>query len=378
MQQGIVIFFLGMSLLAGCNVGEKRKVDTSAKQAQMDFEQSDLKERNIEMPKIPKVDKEFWINANPELVDHLKGKVVVVDFWEYTCVNCIRTFPYIKEWNRRYADKGLLILGVHTPEFEFGKKRENVEQAVKKFELTYPIVLDNDYAIWTIFGNRYWPAKYIFDKNGILRYQHFGEGNYGETEAVIQKLLRELDPSLQFPPLMEPVREEDKPGAVCYRPTPETYLGYERGKIGNSEGYKEKKEVTYSDPSTYRDDTYYLTGRWYNGPESVRLAGQNGEAGSIIISYEAAESNLVIHPEAESGFKVYVEQDGKPVSSGSRGQDTKVDGDGRTYLFVDAPRMYNVVKNEKFGRHLLKLSSNSNSLGAYAFTFTSQCTTPGQ
>ncbi len=366
-QQGVVILFLGMSLLVGCKANDKDKADGIMKE-----EELDIKQRNIRMPRIPKLGKEFWINADPEIVDNLKGKVVVVDFWEYTCINCIRTLPYIKEWNRRYADKGLLILGVHAPEFEFGKKRENVENAVMKFVLKYPIVLDNNYAIWKIFENRYWPAKYIFDKNGILRYQHFGEGSYGETEKMIQNLLKELDASLHLPPLVEPVRAEDKPGAVCYRPTPETYLGYDRGNIGNKEGYKEKREISYSDPEKYRDDTYYLVGRWYNGPESVRLAEKNGGSGSIVISYEAAEVNLVIHPEAESGFRIYVRQDGVSVPHESLGEDAKID-DGRTYIYVDTPRMYNVVKNKKFERHVLRLTSNSNSFGAYAFTFTSMC-----
>ena len=119
----------------------------------------DIKERKIAMPVIPKFSQDAWINATPEILDSLKGKVVLFDFWEYTCVNCIRTLPYLKEWNKRYAGKGLLIVGIHAPEFEFGKKRENVEQAVRKFQLTYPVVLDNDYKIWTIFGTKYWPAK---------------------------------------------------------------------------------------------------------------------------------------------------------------------------------------------------------------------------
>lgn len=355
--------------LAGCRPEERENVPGQDGP-------NDLKERNVPMPDLPKLDKKFWINAEPGLVDNLKGKVVLVDFWEYTCVNCIRTLPYIKEWNKRYADRGLVILGVHAPEFEFGKKRENVEKAVRDFELHYPIVLDNDYVIWNKFGNRYWPAKYLFDKNGILRYQHYGEGSYGETESAIQKLLREIDKTAQFPSPLEPLRAEDKPGAVCYRATPETYLGYKRGRIGNKEGYKENREVVYTDPGTYKDDTYYLAGRWHNGPQSVRLASRNGEPGAIIISYEAAEANLVIHSEAEPVFKVFVEQDGKPVAEDNRGADIKVDNDGRTFLLVDSPRMYYITKNKQFGRHLLKFSSNSNNFGAYAFTFTTMCMEP--
>lgn len=328
------------------------------------------------MPRIPTFEKEYWINAEPHLVDKLKGNVVLVDFWEYTCVNCIRTFPYLKEWHRRYADKGLIILGVHAPEFVFGKKRENVEQAMRESGLTYPTVMDNDYVLWTIFGNRYWPAKYLFDKNGILRYSHYGEGSYGDTEAMIQKLLLERDASLTFPPLMEPIRAEDKPGAVCYRPTPETYLGYGRGRIGNVEGFREDQIVMYTDPHRYESDRYYLVGRWYNSPESVRLASQHGEPGSIVINYEAAEVNLVIHPETETGFRVYVDQDGKPVEQASRGADVRTESDGRTYLLIDTPRMYNIISNVLFDRHVLRLTTTSNSFSAYAFTFTTMCVEP--
>ncbi len=339
----------------------------------------DLKGNQIPMPQIPLFERTFWFNAGPEVVTKLKGKVVLVDFWEYTCVNCIRTLPYIKAWNERYADKGLIILGVHAPEFEFGKKRENVARAVNDFDLRYPIVMDSDYTIWRIFGNRYWPAKYLIDKDGILRYRHFGEGNYEETEYVIQRLLKEVNPNVELPPTMKPIRATDQPGAVCYRVTPETYLGFERGHIGNKEGDREKEVVEYRDPGKYEEDTYYLVGRWWNGPENVRLSSLQGEFGSIIINYIAAEPNLVIHPEQERDFKVYVEQDGKQLTDENKGVDIKIQPDGRTYLLIDQPRMYSLVKNKKFGRYILKVSSNSNGFGAYAFTFVSSCeATPAQ
>ena len=337
---------------------------------------ADIKDRRIEMPAIPKFSQEFWINATPEILDSLKGKVVLFDFWEYTCVNCIRTLPYLKEWNTRYAGKGLLIIGIHAPEFEFGKKRENVEQAVRNFHLTYPIVLDNDYTIWTLFGNKYWPAKYIFDRNGILRSYHYGEGNYGETETTIQKLLREIDPAAVLPAVMEPVREEDRPGAVCYRSSPETYLGFEQGHAGNAEQLRENEIVEFTAPSHLKEDVFYLDGRWKCEPQSVHLASKDKSPGSILYNYAAAEVNLVIHPESERGFKVYVEQDGSPVPPASRGPDIKVESDGKTYLQIDQPRMYMIIKNAKFDRHSLKLTSNSNSFGAYAFTFTTMCEQP--
>ena len=174
-----------------------------------------------------------WLQGGPLTMAGLRGKIVLIDFWDYTCVNCLRTLPYVKEWWRRYASLGLQVIGVHAPEFSFAREGGNVLREVREQGIQYPVVLDNEYAIWQAYANRYWPAKYLVDGNGYLRYYHFGEGGYGETESAIQQLLREQFAEILLPGLMEPVREEDRAGAVCYRVTPELYLGYQRGAIGN-------------------------------------------------------------------------------------------------------------------------------------------------
>ena len=168
----------------------------------------------VRAPEIGRV----WLNSPPLSFRQLRGRVVLVDFWDYTCVNCIRTLPYVQAWHERYVGKGLTVIGVHTPEFTFAQYESNVERGVREFGLTYPIVVDNDREIWKAFANRYWPTKYLLDKDGYLRYAHFGEGAYRETEEVIRELLLEANSSLAFPPLMEPVRAEDREGAVCYPP----------------------------------------------------------------------------------------------------------------------------------------------------------------
>ena len=137
-----------------------------------------------------------WINSEPFTLESQRGQVVLVDFWTYTCINCIRTFPYLRSWHKKYADKGLVILGVHTPEFEFEKLRENVIEAMGKFGIEYPVAQDNDYGTWGAFNNRFWPAKYLIDKDGYIRYTHFGEGAYQETEQVIRELLAETGADL--------------------------------------------------------------------------------------------------------------------------------------------------------------------------------------
>ena len=168
----------------------------------------------------------LWLNSPPLSFRQLRGRAVLVDFWDYTCVNCIRTLPYVQAWHERYHDKGLTVIGVHTPEFTFAQYESNVERGIREFGLTYPIVVDSNREIWKAFANRYWPTKYLLDKDGYLRYGHFGEGGYVECEQAIQELLREIDPNAALPALMDPMREEDHAGAVCYRATGELYLGH--------------------------------------------------------------------------------------------------------------------------------------------------------
>ena len=158
-----------------------------------------------------------WINSEPLHLETLRGRVVLTDIWDFTCINCIRTLPYLVDWHRRYADRGLTIVGVHSPEFEFAKNGRQVEAAARRFGLAHPIVLDNDYDTWTAYANRYWPAHYLIDPQGYIRYTRFGEGGYHDVEMALQRLLRELDPSIDLPEPMPPLRAEDRPGAVCHR-----------------------------------------------------------------------------------------------------------------------------------------------------------------
>lgn len=317
-----------------------------------------------------------WLNSPPLTVAGLKGKVFLVDFWEYTCVNCIRTLPYLKAWHERYNGKGLVIVGVHTPEFDFTKDLEAVRKGAKGFDLKYPIVNDADYKIWNSYGNRYWPAKFLFDSQGRLRYYHFGEGGYGDTEQAIQKLLREVNADVSLPTVMEPIRGEDKPGAVCYPVTPELYGGYLRGVIGNADGFRKEEAATYKDPGKYEDGSLYLEGVWHAGPEGLRHARAISEASDYVaLRYHALEVNCVLKPEGGKPIRVVVTQDGKPVPAADRGADLRAAPSGETYLQVEEPKMYAIIKNAKFGAYDLKLACAEPGLGLYAFTFVS-CTSP--
>jgi thiol-disulfide isomerase/thioredoxin len=303
-------------------------------------------------------------------------RICLIDFWEYTCVNCIRTLPYLRAWNDRYRDKGLVIIGIHTPEFAFARQKANVAAAVQKFKITYPVLNDAAYDNWSAFHNRYWPRKYLLDRNGRIVYDHAGEGNYGETEAEIQKLLRAADPKVQLPKPLEPLRGSDKPGAVCYPQTPEIYAGYARGdeQFGLGGGLKRGTEHDYVDRPTLRQDgLFYASGLWKSLPESLRHARSTDDPFEdyVALPYKALEANAVIKPEGDAPFDVYLLQDGQPIAKEDKGADVRYDAKGRSFVHVDRPRMYNLIANHKWGQHEIRLGSPSPDFGLYSFTFAS-------
>lgn len=317
----------------------------------------------------------IWLNSEPIELRKLRGRAVLVDFWDYTCVNCLRTLPYVVEWHARYAAKGLSIIGVHTPEFSFAANDKFVRASVERFGIRYPVVLDNGYAIWHAYANRYWPAKYLIDKDGYIRFFHFGEGDYGATEQAIQTLLREISPGAEFPLPMEPVRDTDKPGAVCYRTTPELYLGNKRGKAGNPSGFlgeNEDQAGEYSLPEKVDADKFYLTGPWLSKEECVKSAAHGSKASSIVLYYTGKEANLVMAPDGEPQ-ELELLHGGEPLRDDELGEDATRSKDGRSIVRVDSPRMYNLLRNPGMKQRLLQLVTHQPGLECYAFTFTT-CT----
>jgi thiol-disulfide isomerase/thioredoxin len=318
----------------------------------------------------------LWFNSPPLSFRQLRGRAVLVDFWDYTCVNCIRTLPYVQAWHERYHDKGLTVIGVHTPEFTFAQYESNVERGIREFGLTYPIVVDSNREIWKSFANRYWPTKYLLDKDGYLRYGHFGEGGYHECEEAIQELLREIDPALALPEIMDPMREEDHSGAVCYRATGELYLGHGRGRIGNEGGFKEDQIADYLYTGRPEENFFYASGRWASTAEYFEAV----ETGlhTLQLKYEAAAVNLVMACPRAAAAEVVIVQDGKPLTRAQATRDTQfrpgANGDEESYVVVDSARMYFLVDNHDFGPNELELRC-SQGIAAFAFTFTS-CVDP--
>jgi thiol-disulfide isomerase/thioredoxin len=339
---------------------------TAIKKAQFSIDKSQFK-------KAPEFDKVTgYINTKPINLSDLKGKVVLVDFWTYSCINCIRTIPYLIDWNEKYADKGLVIVGVHAPEFEFEKNIDNVKAAVEKFGIKYPIIQDNDKGTWNAYENRYWPQKYIVDNEGFIRYDHIGEGGYAETEKVIQSLLQErtaqlgLDSSL--PSTNNTGTETTTPENVqsvdfSKINSPELYFGYQfaRAPLGNPEGFKPDQTVNYSlanIDSDIKPNAIYLDGEWKNNADNMEL---QSETGRIALVYSAKSVNIVAGGKGEAS----ISEDGKALQGKYRGADLLEEGK----FTIDGQRLYNLSMHDKYGAHSIVVDIKGKGFQVYTFTF---------
>ena len=332
-----------------------------------------------------------WINSEPLTIEELRGKVVLVDFWTYTCINCIRTFPFLKLWHSRYADDGLVILGVHSPEFEFEKVLDNVVQATLDNGILWPVAQDNDFVTWKNYSNRFWPAKYLIDQEGIVRYTHFGEGSYAETESKIRELLEETGANLSddLYPLpsdqtLDPVFRGDDFDVFARRAevTRELYAGYNRGyndALLGGGGYAGQVEyyqnqglvVNFRIPEELSPHLIYLNGPWFVGTESVKH-GRNSEnyEDHLTIVYSARSVNAVLTSDSGEDYRVRLTMNGENLTPDNKGADVTIGPDGESYVLVTEPRMYNIVENPTYRqRKTLRMSSNSEDFGLFAFTF---------
>ena len=294
-----------------------------------------------------------WINSQPLALEKLKGKVVLIDFWTYSCINCIRTLPYMNDWHAKYADKGLVIIGVHTPEFEFEKDYGNVKQAVEKYGIKYPVVQDNDYGTWRAYENNYWPRKYLIDKDGNIRYDHIGEGGYQETEEAIQELLREIRPDLKIN-----MTEEEANTDFSQIGTPEIYLGYKfaRAPLGNPEGFSPGNIVDYKAVNITAVNIVYLSGQWKNDEDKI-IAVNNSK---LFLAYKANKANIVAG--GTSIIKTLL--DGRQLNKNETGADTGENG----VILINENRLYNIISTSGYEAHLLGIEA-SPGFELYTFTF---------
>ncbi len=312
-----------------------------------------------------------WINSGPLTWSELRGKVVLVDFWEYTCVNCLRTFPYLKAWHQRYVRYGLVIVGIHRPEFEFDKSKRLVAAATELYGLAYPILNDPQYRNWQAYHEHSWPSKYLFDQQGKLVEQRQGEGGYQDTELLIQRLLQKTHPGAKFPKPLSPARPGDRPDVVCQDETPEQYANPhpEYHSMGNlPRGWKLGQPIQFTAPGERAEGSIYAAGLFVARAQSLQHArATTGLQDSISLRYRASEVNVVVGTPNGRSYKVYAFLDGKSIPNGTKGDDISYDSRG-SYLTVTLPRMYNVIRGP-FAAHELRLASTSAEFDLYSYTF---------
>lgn len=299
-------------------------------------------------PKAPEiVNPSGFINTDgmPITIGQFKGKkVVLLDVWTYSCINCKRTLPYVEAWYEKYKDQGLVVIGLHTPEFAFEKVKTNVETAVKQLGLTYPIVMDNDYSTWTAYGNQYWPRKYLISGDGEIVYDHIGEGNYAETEKAIQKALAELNGTEMSATTVVPK------DVITFDPnkvaSPETYFGSNRNEYLANGMQGVSGSQTLDLPANIENNALYLEGTWNFSREYATLKSK----GKIVFKYNA--KNVYLVGSSDAGVNVTIMKDGKFEKT----------------LFIKGNQLYTFIEGSDYGEHTIEIDSDA-GLNAFTFTF---------
>jgi cytochrome c biogenesis protein CcdA/thiol-disulfide isomerase/thioredoxin len=305
-----------------------------------------------------------WLNSKPLTAEGLKGKVVLVDFWTYSCINCLRAIPYVRAWAEKYRDHGLVVIGVHAPEFAFERNADNVKKAIAALKIGYPVAIDNDYKIWRAFENEYWPAHYFIDAKGQIRHHHFGEGEYEESERVIQKLLADAgDRNVPAGIVAVNASGAEASSDKADMESPETYLGYNRiDHFVSPEGVVQDASHVYAAGSPELNE-WSLAGNWTIGGERAEL---NEKDGSIVYRFHARDLHLVLGPGADgSPVRFVVTIDGKAPGA-SHGVDIDAAGNG----VVTAQRLYQLVRTDgAVTDHTFEIRFLDPGVQAYAFTF---------
>ena len=351
-------------------------------------------------PEFQKIEDNINTKSNmPVTIASLKGDVVLVNFWTYSCINVLRTLPHLEDWDTKYGDSGLVIVGIHTPEFEFEKNTENVKSAVQRYGIKYPVLQDNVYGTWNAYENSYWPRMYLVDAQGYIRYDKIGESDYDRTEKVIQFLLNERNANKSIKNINHnsntyPYFDNSKvthnatnntvanflrqPVDFSKIQTPELYFGNQssRSAIGNPEGFHLGQTIDYFLPSSYtsssmsnsstKPNTIYLEGKWKNNPDNVELQSNTGH---ILLDYSAKSVNIVVgvNSSDKNESQVTVYENNSLISNKSKGIDIGIN----SKFIANEPRLYNIVNHGSYSddSHILLIEIHGKGLQAYVFTF---------
>lgn len=315
-------------------------------------------------------DIEGYINSEPfTLADIVGKKVILIDFWTYSCINCQRTTPYLNAWYEKYKDKGLVIVGVHTPEFDFEKNYQNVASATKKAGIAYPVVLDSNRGTWSAYNNRFWPRKYLIDIDGYVVYDHIGEGAYDETELKIQELLIERaevlgERALVAPAITAPSQNDINAGS------PETYFGAYRNDALGSGKKNNVGEQFFEEPVNILPNRLYLVGSWNIQGEYAQTSAvvDSPAIGSDRVNYLYTAQRVYLVAHAAQPIDIEVLRDGKPIDPSVKGRDVFYK-DGKSYVRIRDAMLYKIIEDSAYGKHLLEFVIEEPGLQLFTFTF---------
>ena len=368
---GVVAIGLGLDtgLLTRISAGSTGRLEQAllsgiGRGAPMNAAPTDLANLPVEGNMPPLTGATTWINSPPLTPQQLRGKVVVVDFWTYSCINCLRALPYVRAWAEKYKDQGLVVIGVHTPEFAFEKSEANVRDAVRRLGVDYPVAMDNDFAIWRAFKNQYWPAHYFIDAQGRIRHHHFGEGDYEGSERVIQQLLKEAGAADVAADVVQvQAQGAEAAAAMDQLGSPETYVGYARAENFRSPGGLARDAVKTYVASPLDLNDWSLVGRWRVTREHAELAAAGGR---LSFRFKARDLHLVMGPGSNGAlprFRVLIDGQAPGADAGS---DIDAQGVGR----IDQQRLYQLIRQSGAVRErTFEIEFLDPGVQVFAFTF---------
>ena len=313
---------------------------------------------------------DFWFNSEPVPVAALRGRVLLIGFWDITSGGSLHALAYWEQWQRKYESAGLVSVAVHTPRFSFGRDPGVVDGAIRRLGVTLPVVTDNSGLIVSRYQIRTPPSLVLVDRDGYVRLMVEGDGAFTQIERALQALLLEANALQSLPDFAEPHRPADRPGAMLIKGTPELFGGYLRGSVGNVEGAIPESSLEFTDPGIHLQDRVYLEGEWLVGREAYEVGSTEGGKSSLVVSYSGLEASAVLRSTHPGGTQVVVTQDDEYIAEQERGEDLQRDSDGRTYLHVGEPKLYGLVKNREHGSHLLRLRFKGGRVEVFALSFT--------
>ncbi len=349
----------------------------SANSSKKEVKTSINKEEKIE--KIPKFPKGIWLNTPPLTKKYFDGRVTLLYFWDYSSINCIREIREIKKLQRTYRPFGLRVIWVHAPEFKFAADPANAREAIRRFGITQPVFLDNDFKLWESYHVRSWPTKILINKDREIAHTFVGEENLRKTEAEIRNLIKGMDPEAALPAMILKKEKEGFASPICGVMSGETYVGYKRAgwwgaRVANQDWVSKDKPVLFKDRGQRVERGFFLNGLWENREDDFKHSRETSELTDYLgLIYLGNEVYSMLNSSEKEGSKVYVTRDENPVPPEFRGQDMREDKEGRTYVLVDQPRLYYLISNEDSEPHEIKVWTQSKDVTVQSFSFSNQC-----